>query len=173
MDIFKQNKILISLVVILVIINLLSIIGIWILKFDKLSLQKQLYSIPFKQYHFPNEIDRLDGIAIELKFSGEQKEKYKEIRNKYHNNIITHIGRIHEVKKQIISKTLESGFDIEEIQNLFEEIGIHQAEIEKNLYLQYVEIKSICNYEQSKIFEKIINEIINNSPQNPDPPKID
>lgn len=131
MDIFKQNKILISLVVILAILNILSIIGLWTIKSGKLNTIKNVYYLSYGQYPIQEEDDRLDKLANELKFNNEQKEKFKEIRNNYHNKIKVIMNEIHEVKIQILNKTLESESDTEETQNLFNKIGNHQAELEK------------------------------------------
>lgn len=87
MDIFKQNKILIFLVVILALLNISSLIGVWILKTGKLLTHNNIFYLSQSEYLLQSKFEILDKLESELEFNVEQTENFHKIRNKYHQEI--------------------------------------------------------------------------------------
>ncbi len=170
MDIFKQNKILIFLVVILVLLNILSLIGIWVLKTGKLLTHNNIFYLPQTEYLLQSKSEILDKLDSELEFNIEQTEKFHKIRNKYHQEIKERMKKIHNIKKKILTEILSKEPEITNVQQNINDIGNFQAEMELNIFLQYKEIKSLCNNEQLIKFEKIIEKILNIPEPDPPPP---
>ncbi len=163
MDIFKQNKLLIWLIAILIILNLFSLAGIWILKTGRLLPAQQKY-LPLPPYsQIPHStFDRLEseGLITELNFNPEQIDRFKQINKKWDKDMKILMGNIHNIKKQILKEVLSSEPDTTKILNFLAGIGNSQYEIEKIIFMKQKEIKSLCTDEQKNQFDKIIKEII-------------
>ncbi len=170
MDIFKQNKILIFLVVILALLNISSLIGIWVLKTGKLLTHNNIFYIPQNEYLIQSKSEILDKLDSELEFNIEQTEKFNKIRNKYHQEIKERMKKIYNIKKKILTEILSKEPEISNVQQNINDIGNFQAEMELNIFLQYKEIKSLCNNEQLIKFEKIIEKILYIPEPDPPPP---
>jgi len=170
MDIFKQNKILIFLVVILALLNISSLIGIWVLKTGKLLTHNNIFYLSQSEYLLQSKLEILDKLESELEFNVEQTENFHKIRNKYHQEIKERMKKIYNLKKKILIEILSKEPDITNVQQNLSDIGNLQAEMELNIFLQYKEIKSLCNNEQLMKFEKFIEKILNIPEPDPPPP---
>lgn len=161
MDVFSQNKLLIWLAAILILLNLFSLTGIWIIKTKRQFPTQHIHPAPpFGTQITHPELERLERLVLEFKFNPDQMEKYKELRKKHYEDMKKSMGNIYDTKKQIYNEILSSHPDTSKVQQLLINIGLFQSELEKVIYLQHKEIKSICDDEQKNHFENAIKEII-------------
>jgi hypothetical protein len=160
MDIFKQNKILIWLVIILVVINLGTLTGMWILNFSGKHHKEMSKPRDHKTDKKMREPGRFEMFGHELKFDAEQNEKYDEISTGHHKEMQTIADSINEKKKQILTEITKPEPDIAKVEILFTEIGKYQSFIEKEIFNHFLKIKMLCNDEQKIRFYNLIKDII-------------
>ncbi|MBN1633978.1 MAG: periplasmic heavy metal sensor [Ignavibacteria bacterium] len=172
MDVFKQNKILIWIIIILVVINLGTIAGMWVMHLGR----KPHHEILIHQSpHLPDRkspgIGRFEMLGTELQFDEEQMSKFNEFRSGHQNEMKNLVEKINEKKKQILSEISVPESDTEKVGILFSEIGQYQTSIEKEIFNHFRKIKMICNDEQKQKLEKILKDISEPKiPPHPVPP---
>lgn len=172
MDVFKQNKILIWLVIILVVINLGTITGIWILNFSGKHHKEISKPRDHKSDKKMREPGRFEMFGHELKFDNEQNEKYNVISTGHHKEMQMFADSINTKKKQILTEIAKPEPDTAKVEILFTEIGKYQSSIEKEIFNHFLKIKMLCNDEQKNRFDNLIKDIIDRSniPPPPVPP---
>lgn len=172
MDIFKQNKILIRVVIILVVINLGTLTGIWILNFSGKQNKEISKSRDHKEDKKIREPRRNEMFGRELKFDTGQEEKFNEIETVHHKEMQMFADSINEMKKQILTEITMPEPDTTKAGILFAEIGKYQSSIEKKIFSHFLKIKMLCNDEQRIRFDNLIKDIIdrNKIPPPPVPP---
>lgn len=172
MDVFKQNKILIWIIIILVVINLGTVAGMWI---SHLSRKPHHEILVHQPPHLPDRkspgIGRFEMLGIELQFDEEQMSKFNEFRSGHQNEMKNLTEKINEKKKQILSEISAPEPDTVKVGILFSEIGQYQTFIEKEIFSHFLKIKMICNGEQKLKLEKILKDISEPKfPPHPVPP---
>lgn len=172
MDVFKQNKILIWIIIILVVINLGTVAGMWI---SHLTGKPHHDILVHRPPHLPDKkspgIGRFEMLGLELQFDEEQMKKFNEFRTEHQNEMKNFADKINEKKKQILSEISVPEPDTVKVGTLFTEIGQYQTFIEKEIFNHFLRIKMICNDEQKQKLEKILKDISEPKfPPHPVPP---
>jgi len=172
MDIFKQNKILIRIVIILIVINLGTITGIWILNFSGKQYKEISKSREHKTEKKLREPRMYEMFRHELKFDTGQEEKFNEIETIHHKEMQMFADSINQKKMQILTEITMPEPDTTKAGILFTEIGKYQSTIEKEIFSHFLKIKMLCNDEQRTKFDNLIKDIIDRKkiPPPPVPP---
>jgi Spy/CpxP family protein refolding chaperone len=159
MDVFKQNKILFWIIIILVVINLGTIAGMWFLHFGR----KPHHEILLPQHPMPDRkspgIGRFEMLGTELKFNEEQMIKFNELRAGHQQEMKNYADKINGIKKKILADISMPEPDTAKANELFTEIGHYQASIEKEIFNHFRRIKMICTDEQKQKLNEILKDI--------------
>lgn len=169
MDVFKQNKILIWIIIILVVINLGTLTGTWILNFSGKHHKEMSKSREPKSDKKFREPGRFEMFGHELKFDSGQKERFNEIETEHHKEMKMIADSINEKKEQILTEITKQEPDTAKVEILFTEIGKYQSSVEKEIFRHFLKIKMLCNDEQRTRFDNLIKDIIDRNKIPPPP----
>jgi hypothetical protein len=152
MDIFRKNKILITLVIVLAVFNISTLATIWYL-----TIQRRP-DFPEAQTH-PQKIIR-ELLQNELKLSEDQMRAFE--KSGHHNILLTRsiLDSIHKNKKLIYDELFTDTPDTLKLHRYTNNIGREQAELEKCVFSHFLELKQLCNKEQQSKFKALFHDLM-------------
>ena len=171
MDIFKQKRYLILVIVILVIMNLGTLFILWVGK-PSPSPQKR------SQVSHEQEKARLEQLLKgELGFDENQVEQYLKMRYEHRKQSLTLNTKIHELKKQMYDEVFHD-MPQQLSDSLLNLIQAKQAELEHITFQHFIDLKKLCKPDQQDKLKLLIDEFfsknsptgINNENRPPPPP---
>ncbi len=154
MDIYKQNKLLIWIIAILLIGNIATVSSIWIIQSTQAS--KKVFTKRLIKER-PTRNSR-NYFIKELNLSEDQAAKYKEFKSVHFKSMHSLRDSIHQYKQSINDELFKSNPNKGYINELADSIGKLNAKFEKANYKHFLGIKSILTPEQHEKFKILINE---------------
>lgn len=172
MDIFKQNRYLFAIIILLVILNLTTLIMLW--------LGRSEYRQPRLEQRDPieeeNRISQM--LKDELGFDKQQIDKYLQLRKQHRDKVHLLNGEIRQIKKQMFDEALVDIPKTELSDSLLTISQTKQAEIERLTFQHFLELKKLCKPEQQDKLKLLIHELFRGRPagddqKEPQPPPND
>ena len=151
MNYFRNQKLLVFSVIILVAINLISLGSFW------------FYSQKFHHPpHFEGRKDIMQKFLVrELGLSKEQEDKLIRDEKEFLPKLEIAFEKMHQGKIELYGKIFETTKDSTKVDSLFRNIANYHAEIEKLLYFHFSEIKNICDPVQQEKLKNIQSRFLN------------
>lgn len=149
MDVFKQNRYLMIVIVLLVILNVGTLLMLWIGKPQKPVL-------PAGE-RIPDQLPRL--LKNEFGFNDNQIEKFMKSRDKHRRQMMQLNNEIRSIKKQMFDEVFTEDPQPVLSDSLLKLSQEKQAQIEQLTYQHFFELRKMCNPEQQKKLQKMIHEI--------------
>lgn len=158
MDVFLQNKMLMRLIAVLIIINLVSISAfLWKGVFSE---SKLLPNSETEDSRTPDKERSIsDILKKELQLSREQAEKMQNIREEFFNKEKSLSKIIRSQRDSMNTAMYSVSTDDSLILSLAKRISENEHKMEIMRFEQSKEFKSICTREQLDKFEKLAREI--------------
>ena len=153
MDIFKQKRYLGMIIILLVVLNLGTITMLW--------LGKPSARPPFANRKNPvMEKNRIQHILKdELGFDHDQAEKFLQLRHEQMETVRKLNQQIQETKRQMFDEVLKDNPRPTLSDSLLKITQDKQAQIERQTYNYFLDIKKLCNPEQSKKLQILMHDI--------------
>ncbi|MBD3289491.1 periplasmic heavy metal sensor [candidate division KSB1 bacterium] len=153
MDIFKQNRYLIFVIILLVILNIGTLSMLWFGKSQRPA------HLPDRQ-HPENERVRLQELLqSELGFDEAQVEQYLHLRRE-HREKIDHLNtEIRRVKRQMFDEVLAENPQPTISDSLLNLAQEKQAQIEKLTFRHFLDLKKLCKPEQQDKLRLLMHEL--------------
>ena len=158
MDIFKKNKLLFTVIIILVLLNLTSIFILWYGK------PKSFIDRPDMPDNKSGRLEKL--LEKELDFSKDQIEKFIVLRDEHRKNIFKLNEEIRSVKKSLFDKIILDGYQKEISDSLIKVSLEKQKEIEEATIRHFVELENLCEKDQKSKLMKVMNKLLGPPPPN-------
>ena len=95
----------------------------------------------------------------ELQLTETQMQKVEELKGLYQGKMKTINDEANELKEAIMEEVFLSSPDTEKVDQLAEEIGAKQAELERLRFQHFLELKSLFQPEQTQKFQAFIRDI--------------
>lgn len=156
MNYFKNQKMLVWAVAILVLINLFSLSALFI-QHKKIAdfrmMDDRSNKLP------PLKFDRMEHfMKNEIGFTEAQIDSFR-ITRKAHAEAMQQLNmEVHKKKKQLMDGAFDDGLDYEETQKLISEIGGLQTKIEEISQKHLLELSRLCQPDQKKKLKKLVEE---------------
>lgn len=154
MDIFKQRKLLFTITIILIILNIGIVTVIWM-------NQARMGKIGPKQSFKHDEKDRIVFVLKdELGFSDEQINKYLVLRDSHRKESEKLNDQIRELKHSLFSLAFTDDYSTVESDMLIKDILDKQGRLERITYKHFTDLKNICNNEQKVRLESLLDKLL-------------
>lgn len=150
MDYFTNKKFMTWAIAILVLLNVFTLAGIWFLGFSN----KPTFA------DFPRREKSEFFLKQKLNLTDEQLQKFRELREIHFEETREIIDSIQFLKSELSEEIFKETHNQAEIKKRIEQIGQLEMQIEKEKFKHFLELKSVCNLEQQKEFQKIFKEIM-------------
>lgn len=127
----------------------------------------------FGQKHNQRLINGGGGLLVlteKLGLSESQRNQLEVLRQEHFRRMEPLRRQSHESRDRLHSLWSGGGTQ-EQVDSLSAEIGSLQAQIERNTFQHFSEIRAICNAEQKKIFDQIIKDILRQGERQEGPPQ--
>lgn len=131
--------------IILVILNVCLMFTIWCNPFSKKHERGQG---PFNY------------IVKELNMSDQQVRAYEQLRNWHHDSIMVLRRQGRELRNDIFDNLKGTNTDSKKVDSLISLVGENQEKIEAVTYFHFKQVRALCNEEQKRKFDNIINDVI-------------
>lgn len=150
MNYFTNQRLLVWLVIILVILNICTLTTFWVFgkKFHR----------PLEGKHGAGCIEKF--LAHELNFSKDQEEKLLQSDRIYFPKIGQLFNNIEEQKMKMSEQIFAPRQDTLFIDSLIRNIGVKEAEIERLIFYHLKELNSICDKKQQEKLKFIHHELL-------------
>jgi hypothetical protein len=145
-----NNKILIWMVVLLLILNIVTIATILYHNHQEKTLNDESVIIN-------TEGQMLNGMYLRqrLGFNDSQIAAFREANHGFRPQALTIINRIDSLKEAMFAEMRQDVSDTTKLDQLSQEIGSCHSQLKKGTYKYYLKIRAICSREQRPQFEKI------------------
>ncbi len=117
----------------------------------------KLYLGPIKRNPGGNDLEKV------LKFSPEQTEKFRELREEHHTQMRMNNDSIRLLKDELFAG-LSENISVVEKKLVLHEIGKLVASTDSLTYSHFRKVRELCTPEQQKLFDKVIKEILRDGP---------
>ena len=154
MDIFKQKRLLVILIFVLVLFNS----GLLFLIWNQNTGSTKTDQIRKSPEEMREELKHI--LKKELDFSQEQIEEYLAVRFEHNRKIIRLRRLISETKREMFDKVLLENSEQTLSDSLLSVAMDSQAEIERLTYEHLIALKNICTPEQRGKLQQIIHQIV-------------
>ena len=152
MDIFKQKKILVFTIIVLVILNVASLLMLWTGKPDRGWDRKRGH--PFR------DGDRIENLLKrELGFSDDQAKKYISLRKDHRKKTRQINHEVRELKRQMFDQAMQNDNQSTISDSLLILTQTKQAEIEKITFNHFLDLKEICEPDQLEGLKKLMHKL--------------
>lgn len=172
METISKNKLLFTIIILLVLVNVSTLSLMWYWK--------------IKEPHPPVMEQRMDGppnegrefLKEQLKLTDSQMEAVDKVRDEH----LLQIKKIREgmkgLKDKLFSNLSNPDIDTNKLKEITNQIGTYESKIDLITYDNFREVRKICNDEQKKKFDEIILDLLRmNAPRppgmRPPPPRPD
>ncbi len=112
-------------------------------------------------------------IISKLHFSDKQVHEFEELRDRHHDSVIVLQDEGRKLRTALFDNLKNANKTEAQVDSLMGAIGNNQKQIEYVTYRHFRQLREICNEEQKKIFDNIIEEIMkkmSGRPPRPDGP---
>lgn len=152
MDIFKQKRYLVIVIILLVVLNLTTILMLWLNKLPDPSSHKEEFGPKQKKEH----IQQL--LKDELDFDDSQVEQYLIMREKQSEKVSALHNEIRQIKKQMFDEVLEDVPQPMLSDSLLKLSQAKMVELEKLTFNYFLDLKKLCKPEQQDKLKFLIGE---------------
>ena len=168
MDFITRQRFLTIAIVALVLLNLFSLGGIWILQ----SGRRSSIQGPVHDRH-GGKGNIVEFLSEELKLTDEQVKAFKAVRQDLDQGRRFLEREILEARRELVEESFRPNPDSTKVELLASKIGDNQILLEKLLFDHFVNMKSLCTPEQSRKFDSLLHEILQRCrpPDAPPPPR--
>ena len=155
MDIFKQNKFLMRVIIALVVMNTITI-GMFLYNGLFKHNNRPMHPPPPGNEHF-EEIS--DILANELKLSPQQQLDFKSLRLTYFKKEHDLQDILRSERDSMNSEMFKGETDEQLVKDIAKRISANEYQMEMLRLNQALELKKICTAEQLQLFENLVTEI--------------
>lgn len=167
MDLFKKNKLLGSLVFLLVFVNTALLAAFWVHK-----MRTPIHSPPHRQ-HRPGGEDSENMrrfLEAELAFGESQIEDYMLLQSRHRDQVDRLNREIRLLKKEMFDEILKENPRTAHSDSLLDLSLAGQAEIERLTLQYFLDLKALCEPEQQRKLQSTIHKLLHHPPPPPPPP---
>jgi periplasmic protein CpxP/Spy len=170
MDIFKQKRYLIFVIVLLIIMNFGTLFMLWIGRPSHPPANGRLVS----PEHEKVRLEQL--LKVELGFDESQIEQYLKMRQEHRRQAQQLNDEIRQLKKAMFDEVLQDNSQQELSDSLLTLAQEKQAKLEQHTFQHFLDLKKLCKPEQQEHLKFLIHELFRqNSPpgmKNDGPPPL-
>lgn len=143
----KREKLLISIILVLVLINSATLLFMWINR-------------PPHPPHGHGPHQRPDKMIIErLNLDNQQQEKFSDLKEEHHSNMVKIDEELKEVRKKYFSLLKNDARDIITKDSLEHQLAVLAIKKEQATYDHFEQLKNLCNPQQRENFYKLTEEL--------------
>ncbi len=157
MDIFKRERTTQWIIILLVILNIFTIVTLWMQRG-----QRQPLPPPGEQGRQGHDVFRF--LDMELDLSESQSRQLEEMRHRHHEERLRLEKGVLDTRRELLRLVTRSDTDSTEVQRLSRSIGERQAVLEQLTFQHFMEIKALCNRDQTAEFERLLREVLDRQP---------
>jgi len=153
MDIFKRNRFMTILIVLLVILNLGTMTMLW-----QGRSEKRAHGRPGRHPH--QEADRLgELLRLELGFNETQIEQYLSLRHR-HQKMVSQLDiETRDLKRNMFDNALKEQYDPGVVDSLLGIIQSNDLKIERLTFQHLVDLKNLCEPHQRPKLKVLIHQL--------------
>lgn len=155
MDLFKQNKFLMRIIIALVILNSISI-GLFIYNNLGRNEGRPRFGPPNSAKHL-EEVSAI--LANELKLTLEQQEKFKSLRLGFFKKEHAIQDLLRSERDSMNTEMFKGKTDEQLVKDIAARIAANEYQMEMLKLNQAMELKQICTEEQLQLFENLVIEM--------------
>lgn len=141
-DYIVQNRRLKVAVIVLLILNFMTLSGLWLLPF-------------FRHPPSPGHIMKRD-----LHFSAKQVKLYDELIGLHRQEMRGHLQDMRALKRAFYDLMSQDLKTKKEVDALAKKIGEQQSKFELTTFRHFAQVRALCDIEQRKKFDKLIHRIV-------------
>lgn len=149
MEIKKKNKVLMWTVAALLVLNFATLSTIWI---ENHKETKQRMSHRSKNHG--------DVLISELQLNKEQIQFYQQSRQQHWDQLLLKKKEILDLKKEVHRALFKASCDTIYVYQLIDSIGFMNAELERNNYEHFLELKEQLDSAQLNRFQEFMGELL-------------
>lgn len=146
MNVFTKQRITGWIIVLLVILNVFALATTWIIR-------------PTRVQENPRPPVR-DFLKEELHLTEEQAQQFEELRKQHFLQSKAITDEAHQLKRAMLDELFSSPPNLAKVEELTEEIGEKQEELEQLRFQHFLALKSLCQPEQVEKLRALIEEIV-------------
>lgn len=150
MDYAQKYKWAVTGFIIMVILNIIVLATIWAVRHDGHQHSRNV-PVPFRMQRF---------MERELNFSKAQKETFRQLRKEHIRESRAIHKEIRQYRRALLGQLHSRKTGQIRVDSLANLIGHAQARLDAAIYNHFVEVRSICDEEQKKKFDRIIRRVI-------------
>ena len=158
MDIFKQKRYLVLLVVLLLILNLATLLMLWLNRPPQPILQRGQRRPEQEKMH----IQRL--LKDQLGFDVTQTEQYLKLRKEQQERASLIQNEIQRIKKQMFDEVLKDNPQMTLSDSLLKLSQEKMADLEQLTFSYFLDLKKLCKPEQQDKLKFLIGEFFRQNP---------
>lgn len=164
MDIFKQKRYLILATSVLVVLNISTLVMLWI---DRSAHQQ---SLP-PQLSSAQQEERIRMLLHqELGFTEPQASAYMNLRGEHTHRIHKLKREVDEIKRQMFDAVLQTGVQPTLSDSLLNLAQKKQAQIERLTFQHFLDLKALCTPEQEQHLQHLLHQLFQRHQGNGAPP---
>lgn len=147
---FTQNRLLVSIVAVLLLANLALL----------------LYLFVFRKDHneHPPRRPVSEFVQKQLGFSKEQSDKFQQLRDQHKEAVKPLMQEMQKLKDSLFSSLQSPTANDSTARILAGKIGLKQQELELMTYHHFQQVRLICNSDQLPKFDSLVHNMINRGP---------
>ncbi len=158
MDIFKQKRYLVFVIVLLVILNIATLLMLWLSRPPQQFLQREERGPEQQRMH----IQQL--LKDELGFDEAQIEQYLKMRQEQSEKVFLVQNEIRQIKKQMFDEVLEDIPQPMLSDSLLKLSQDKMAELEQLTFQYLLDLKKLCKPDQQDNLKLLIGEYFRQNP---------
>ena len=158
MDIFKQKRYLLFVIVLLVILNLATILMLWLNRPPQPMLQREQRRPEQEKMH----IQQL--LKDQLGFDETQTEQYLKLREEQQEGALLIQNEIQRIKKQMFDEVLKENPQTTLSDSLLKLSQEKMADLEQLTFRHFLDLKKLCKPEQQDKLKFLIGEFFRQNP---------
>jgi hypothetical protein len=107
-------------------------------------------------------------LVHELSMNEQQKNSYDVLRQEHHRNMLALKEKDRNLHDELFKFLRTSAPDSSQVNSLIDQIGNNHRESERVNFYHFTKVRSLCNPDQQKRFDEVINEVLRSmGPQRP------
>jgi hypothetical protein len=158
MDIFKQKRFLVYVIILLVILNISTLFMMWIGR----PLHRLANRGPISPEHEKARIEQL--LQEELGFDKAQTKEYLMMRQKHYKQVTSLRIEIRELKKQMFDEVLQDNPQPMLSDSLLRLAQEKQVNLEQLTFQHFLDLKKLCKPEQQDKLKLLMHEVFRPKP---------
>lgn len=154
MNVFTKQRLSVSIIALLVVLNVTSLGTIWFLQSRQSPPANPKGPGPVKNF-----------LEQELALTQEQAQQFETLRQQHFQESQAINETLHPVKEAIMQEVFAASPDSAKVKTLATELGAKQAELEELRFQHFLALKAVCQPEQLEKFQALFHEFF--PPPNP------